>query len=147
MKLSENFKLLEFTRSETAKRLNIDNSPGEIELNNLKRLAGEMEKVRELFGKPIIITSGFRCNKLNSAIGSKPTSRHVLGLACDFFIHGLEIKEIVQIIKDSYLSDLVDQCICEFDDWVHLSIAEENVEPRKMFLTIDNNGTRQFEFT
>ena len=136
MKLSDNFKLQEFTRSETAKRLNIDNSPAELELANLKRLASE-----------IIITSGYRCNKLNSAIGSKPTSRHVLGLACDFFIHGLEIKEIVQIIKDSYLADLVDQCICEFDDWVHLSIAEDNVEPRKMFLTIDNNGTRQFEFT
>ena len=71
----------------------------------------------------------------------------MLGLACDFFIHGLEIKEIVQIIKDSYLSDLVDQCICEFDDWVHLSIAEVNAKPRKMFLTIDSNGTRQFEFT
>lgn len=147
MRLSDNFKLKEFTRSETAKRLNIVNYPGEIELKNLKRLAREMEKVRKLFGKPIIITSGFRCNKLNSAIGSKPTSRHVLGLACDFFIHGLEIKEIVQIIKDSYLSDTVDQCICEFDDWVHLSIAEVNAKPRKMFLTIDSNGTRQFKFT
>lgn len=146
MKLSQHFKLLEFTRSETSKRLNIDNNPGEIELANLKRLANEMEKIRKLFGKPIIITSGYRCNKLNSAIGSKPTSRHVLGLACDFFIHGLEIKEIVQTIKDSYLANSVDQCICEFDDWVHLSIPEINANPRKMFLTIDKNGTRPFEF-
>ena len=146
MKLSEHFKLQEFTRSETAKRLNIDNNPGEIELANLKRLANEMEKIRKLFGKPIIITSGFRARKLNQAIGSKNSSRHILGLACDFFIHGLEIKEIVQIIKDSYLANTVDQCICEFDDWVHFSIPETNVDPRKMFLTIDKDGTRPFEF-
>ena len=143
MNLSKHFKLNEFTRSETAKRLDINNEPDEASLYNLKRLATELEKVRELLGKPIIITSGFRSLALNRKIGSKDNSAHVVGCAADFFVHGYEVKEVVQIIKDSYIRP--DQCIAEFDDWIHFSISKKSgEEPREMYLTIDKSGTREF---
>ena len=85
MNLTTNFKLNEFTRSETAKRLDINNEPDEASLYNLRRLATELEKVREILGKPIIITSGFRSLALNRKIGSKDNSSHVVGCAADFF--------------------------------------------------------------
>ena len=145
MKLSKHFSLKEFTRSETAKRLNIDNNPGVAELNNLKRLSLELEKVRELLNKPIIITSGFRALELNRKIGSSDKSMHRIGCAADFFVHGLEVKEVVQIIKDSYIRP--DQCIAEFDDWIHFAISRDvSTEPREMYLTIDKSGTREFSF-
>jgi len=143
MNLSKHFNLREFTRSETAKRLDINNEPDEASLYNLKRLATELEKVRELLGKPIIITSGFRSLALNRKIGSKDNSAHVVGCAADFFVHGYEVKEVVQIIKDSYIRP--DQCIAEFDDWIHFSISKKSgEEPREMYLTIDKSGTREF---
>ena len=143
MNLTTNFKLNEFTRSETGKRLDINNEPDEASLYNLRRLATELEKVRKILGKPIIITSGFRSLALNRKIGSKDNSSHVVGCAADFFVHGYEVKEVVQIIKDSYIRP--DQCIAEFDDWIHFSISKKSgEEPREMYLTIDKLGTREF---
>ncbi len=146
MKLSNHFTLEEMTRSQTARRYNIDNSPDEAALYNLKRLATELEKVRELIQKPIVITSGLRVLELNRKLNSKDTSSHVVGCAADFIIHGLQPKEIVQIIKDSYIRP--DQVIDEWNEWVHFSISKHSGhEPREMYLTIDDSGTREFQLT
>lgn len=143
MNLSKHFKLEEFTRSQTAKRNNIDNSPDEGSLYNLKRLATELEKVREILQKPITITSGYRCLDLNRKLGSKDTSSHVVGCAADFVVSGYSVKEVVQIIKDSYIRP--DQAIAEYDEWIHFSISKHSgEEPREMYLTIDKSGTREF---
>lgn len=84
MKLSEHFTLEELTRSATAKARGIDNTPTERDKANLKRLAAEvLEPLRKMAGVPIIVTSGFRCPKLNAAVGGEPTSQHMRGEAAD----------------------------------------------------------------
>lgn len=85
MKLSEHFDLLEFTRSGTAARLGINNDPTSDCLINLKQItAPGMEKVRAALGGSILIKSGYRCPRLNSAVGGAPSSYHMYGLAADF---------------------------------------------------------------
>lgn len=136
MNLSTHFTLEEFTSSETAARHGIDNTPSPQIVENLKRLAATMEDIRSLFGKPLIITSGFRCSKLNKQIGSKPTSAHVNGLACDFKIHGMTPHQVCDAIAKSGLS--YDQCISEYGQWTHIGLAANN---RKQLLTINQHGT------
>src|SRR5262245_38153427 len=82
--LSPNFSLAELTVSDSAARLRIDNTPDAAVLANLRRLAHLLEDVRELLGRPLVITSGFRAPKLNRAVGGSATSVHVIGLAADF---------------------------------------------------------------
>ena len=84
MYLSKHFTLDELTKSATATRKGIDNTPNEQALKNLQDLVvNVLEPLRVHYGRPIIITSGFRCEKLNKAVGGSPTSQHVLGQAAD----------------------------------------------------------------
>ena len=143
MDLSQHFTLEEFIASETAARKEIANYPNQQTIDNLKRVAAVMEDVRKLLGFPIIITSGFRCSSLNKLIGSKPTSKHVQGLACDFKCPQFGTpKDIVNAINDSNIN--FDQCIMEFynprtgDGWVHIGLGSEN---RRQILTINSYGT------
>jgi zinc D-Ala-D-Ala carboxypeptidase len=85
MKLSPHFSLDEFTDSDTALRLGIDNSLPDNLLQTAKETAEMMEGIRGfLIGLPIIVSSGYRCLQLNSAIGSSSTSHHILMKAIDF---------------------------------------------------------------
>lgn len=119
MQLSEHFSLSEFTASNTATKLNIDNTPEEEIIENLKVLAEGMEKVRELLGAPIKINSGFRNQQLNKAVGGSATSSHMKGFAADFICpgYGTPLK-IVKKIESSGIK--FDQCIQE-GTWVHIS--------------------------
>ena len=139
MYLSPHFALAEFTRSETAARRGLDNTPDAETIENLKITAAGLEEIRALLGEPIQITSGFRSLKVNSAIGSKPTSAHVKGFAVDFVCpqYGTP-KEICEAIRDSQIA--YDQLIHEYGSWVHVSFAPEL---RRMALTIDRAGTRE----
>lgn len=119
MLLSPNFSLEEFTLSATATGLGIDNAPTPEHLENLRALAARMEEVRALFGKAIIITSGYRNPALNAAVGGVPTSDHALGFAADFHVHGLHDLEASKVIRDSRLA--FDQLIYEKNRCVHLS--------------------------
>ena len=89
MKLSKHFTLEELTRSATAQRLGLDNLPSVHELANLMRLATVLEDVRHVLGsRPILISSGFRSEAVNKAVGGSPSSAHRLGLAADFTCPG-----------------------------------------------------------
>ncbi len=82
--LSKHFTLDELTKSATAQRKNIDNTPNEQELENLQALVDNiLEPLRVHYGRPIIITSGYRCEKLNKAVGGSSTSQHRFGQAAD----------------------------------------------------------------
>lgn len=141
MFLSKNFSLSEFTISQTASRLNIDNQPSLAVIENLRYLADNLEIVRSLLKAPILISSGFRCLQLNEAIGSKGTSQHVLGQAVDFTCPGFGTPlDIVKKLKGSDLR--YDQIIHEFSSWVHISFSK--TQSRKQALVIDNKGTRLF---
>lgn len=143
MNCSQHFTLEEFVRSDKAARKGIDNTPPDSVIKELERVAEVMESVRSLLGHPIIITSGYRCSALNKEVGSKPSSLHVQGLACDFICpdYGSPI-EICKAIQASQIE--FDKCILEFynpttgDGWVHIQLGREN---RRQMLTINNHGT------
>ncbi len=137
MKLSENFSLKELTKSQTAVRKGINNEPGTAEIENLIHLAESvLQPVREHFGKPVMISSGYRSPALCEAIGSSTKSQHARGEAADFEIHGVDNKELATWISKN---TTFDQLILEFynegdpnSGWVHCSAVTE--EPRKQVL-------------
>jgi hypothetical protein len=123
MQLSKNFNLTELTSSETALRRKIDNTPSEEVVKNLVSLVlNVLQPLRDKYGKPINITSGYRSPKLNSAIGGAKNSQHCFGQAVDFTVPKEDYKEVVSILQTLF----VDQLIWEFGnedapDWIHVS--------------------------
>ena len=140
MKLTENFSLEELTHTDHRE---FDNTPNDVELNNLTRLAEFLEQVRTLLGKPIFINSAFRSKLVNDAVGSKDTSQHRIGCAADLRVVGMTPDEVVKAIIASDLN--FDQIIREFDRWTHISIPNSiHNQPRKQALIIDKTGTRLY---
>jgi len=141
MNLSPHFSLEELTHSDTATRLDIDNTPSVEVLENLQFLCNNLERVRDLLNYPMLISSGYRSLELNKHLGSKDTSAHVKGLAVDFISPNFgSPKSIVESIVNSDIE--YDQVILEFDRWVHLAFTPG--EPRKQALIIDKKGVRHF---
>ena len=135
--MTPHFTLAELTH--TDHRL-LDNTPNAGELANLKKLAEFLETVKTtLGGKPIMINSAFRSKAVNDAVGSKDTSQHRQGLACDFRVPGMAPDAVVRSIIAANLP--FDQIIREFDAWTHISISDK---PRRQALIIDRQGTRVF---
>lgn len=121
MQLSTNFTLAEMTKSDTATRKGIDNTPTQAQLANLKLLCEKvLEPVRQHYKKPVKVTSGFRCVKLNKAIGGSGTSQHCEGMAADFTVVGVSNLEVCQWIQTNLKFD---QLIYEFGEsgWAHCS--------------------------
>jgi hypothetical protein len=118
----------------------LDNTPNAQELANLQRLAEFLETMKTaLGGKPVMISSAFRSKAVNDAVGSRDTSQHRQGLACDFRVPGMTPDAVVRALISAKLP--FDQIIREYDSWTHISIAEK---PRGQALIIDKQGTRQF---
>ena len=140
MMLSKHFSLSELTKSDTAIRKGIDNTPNDQEVENLILLCNEiLEPVREHYGIPFAPNSGFRCLDLNRAIGSSDKSQHVSGKAVDFEISGLDNKEVALWVMDN--CDF-DQLILEFykegepsSGWVHCSydVDKEHRKSARIF--------------
>jgi len=141
MLLTPHFTLEELTATQHRE---FDNTPNSSEINNLKRLAEMLEKVKTLLdGKPIMINSAFRSKAVNDAVGSKDTSQHRVGCAADIRVPGLTPDQVVQAIKNSPIQ--FDQLIREFDSWTHISVSTNPFgEPRKQVLIIDKQGTRAY---
>ena len=145
MQLSEHFKLNEFTKSETAIRKRIDNTPGPAHASNLQKVCEKiLEPVRKHFGKPVRINSGYRGAALNAAVGGSSKSQHCNGEAVDFEIDGLANPTLAKWVADNCEFD---QIILEFYDasegpnsgWVHASYSEG--KNRKQILTaVSVNG-------
>lgn len=131
MKLSKNLNLAEVTRSETAKRRKIDNAPTDEHIENLKILAANIfQPMRDHFGKPIYISSGYRSEALNKAIKGSKTSQHCKGEALDIdndnANNGVTNRDIFEFIRDHLKFD---QLINEFPvkgnpSWVHVSYSK-----------------------
>jgi len=141
MQLSEHFTLEELTHTDHRE---IENTPNSSEINNLKRLAEFLEKVKvAVGGKPIMVNSAFRCKALNDAVGSKDTSQHRVGCAADIRVPGMTPDEVVKAVIAANLD--YDQVIREFDRWTHISVPNSpSGTSRKQALIIDKISTRPY---
>lgn len=126
-KLSENFDLEEFTRSDKAKELGITNEPGEKELAALRVLVSRtIQPLRDKLGLPIHVNSGYRCPELNKAIGGVPTSQHQKGEAADLSIDG-KASDILEALENNNIP--FDQAILyRKQNFLHVSLKLDGVQ-------------------
>ena len=128
MELSKSFTLNELTKSQEATRLGIENIPNEEHIENLKILCEKiLQPLRDYYGLPVSISSGYRSVALCEAIGSSAKSQHTKGQAADFEIFGVANKDVSDFIVQNLDYD---QCILEFwnenepnSGWVHCSYS------------------------
>ena len=139
-KLSEHFKLGEFTKSSSHPE--VYNIPSHEAIANLKRVCGWLEVLRERYGKPIIINSGYRSPQLNRKIGGVKNSNHLTGCAVDIRVTGMEqAKQYAEILRE-----YADESHQDFDEllieknrygaiWLHFAVRPR--ENRRRFLYIN----------
>ena len=146
MQLSKHFNLKEFTKSETAIRKRIDNTPNAEHANNLKLVCEKiLEPVRNHFGKPVRINSGYRGPALNAAVGGSSKSQHCNGEAVDFEIDGLPNPDLAKWVAENCEFD---QIILEFYDpkegpnsgWVHASISSKGANRKQKLTAVTEKG-------
>ena len=150
MKLTENFSLNELTKSQTAERKGIDNTPSAEHQDNLKSLCEMiLQPIRDHFGQVVSVSSGYRSPELCVAIGSSTKSQHASGCAADFEIFGISNKELADYINENLDYD---QLILEYwkgedepnSGWVHCSYT--NGSNRKQYLrAYKENGSTKYE--
>jgi zinc D-Ala-D-Ala carboxypeptidase len=151
MQLSKNLTLAEVTRSETAKRKGISNMPTPEHIENFKKLAENIfQPIREHFGVPIHISSGYRSKALNAAIGGSLSSQHCQGEAIDIDMdgssNGITNKMVFDFIKDNLVFD---QMIWEFGtdknpDWVHVSYESTGKQRKQILKAVKTNGKTSY---
>ena len=149
MKLTENFSLNELTKSQTAERKGIDNTPSPTHQDNLKSLCTFiLQPIRDHFSCVVSVSSGYRSPELCTAIGSKITSQHARGEAADFEIFGVSNKELADYIHHNLDYD---QLILEYwkesdpnSGWVHCSYRDG--DNRKQYLrAYKEDGKTKYE--
>ena len=149
MKLTENFSLNELTKSQTAERKGIDNTPSAEHQENLKRLCETiLQRIRDHFGQVVSVSSGYRSPELCVAIGSSTQSQHAKGQASDFEIFGVSNKELADWIDENLDYD---QLILEYwkesdpnSGWIHCSFNTQG--NRKQYLrAYKENGSTKYE--
>lgn len=137
MKLTNNFSLEELTKSETALRRGLDNTPTVEVVENLKLLAEQvLQPVREHFAKGVKVNSGYRAPEVNAAVGGSKTSDHCMGMAADIEIPGVPNAELAQWIEANLPYT---QLILEFytpgipdSGWVHVSYDPANLKKQSL---------------
>lgn len=130
------FTLDELTRSRTATRLGIDNTPTTEATACLKLLVEHvLDPLRQAWGRPIAVTSGYRCPQLNKAVGGVPGSQHLLGQAADIVAGSpRDNARLYKLLQQLRLP--VDQAIDEHGhQWLHVSYGPRN---RRSYFSIDN---------
>ena len=148
MRLSKNFVLSEITRSNTAKRLNIDNAPNKKHLRSMQILITNLiQPMRDALG-PIRISSGYRSPALNRAIGGSVKSQHCKGEALDlqFWKDGEMCNEEIYnwVIKEGIEFD---QMINEFDfSWIHISLKGDKNRKQVLEAYKDEDGDTKYKY-
>ena len=149
MKLTENFSLNELTKSQTAERKGINNTPSTEHQENLKSLCEMiLQPIRDHFGQVVSVSSGYRSPELCVAIGSSTQSQHARGEAADFEIFGVSNKELADWINENlYYDQLILEYWKESDPnsgWVHCSFSLNG--NRKQYLrAYKENGATKYE--
>jgi hypothetical protein len=148
MKLSKNFSLAEFTKSQTAERKGIDNTPQGEHLESAEALFAEVvQPVRDMFG-PTVINSGYRSPELNDAVGGSSKSQHCKGEAVDIEVPGTPNAEVAEWIRDNLDFD---QLILEFytpgipdSGWVHVSYKDDGSNRKSVLTASRVDGKTQY---
>lgn len=142
--MTPNFTLRELTRSSTADRLGLDNSPTSEDLNRLQATAEMLERIREHLGQPMTITSGYRNKVVNAAVGGVTSSDHAQGMAADFIAprfgtpHAV-CKALAPHVKELGIGQLIYERIGgKF--WVHVS-TRLSAKPVNRVITATGKGT------
>ena len=118
-----NFSISELTKSDIAKNAGINNTPAIAEIDNLLNLIFYcLQPIRDKLKKPMIITSGYRNQKVNFLAGGKINSQHLTGCAADFKVPNMSITQVVNFIYHSGVE--YDQLFNEYDKWVHISFVK-----------------------
>lgn len=135
------FTMKEMTKSSTAEKLGFINKPLQSDIDNLDELVTKvLDPLREAWGKPIRVTSGYRCPRLNKAVGGVENSQHMKGQAAD--IQPLQYKEIdnfIEFVRNWCLHNDFDQCIIERSKtgkWIHISWRKENRRKKLFSLSV-----------
>jgi hypothetical protein len=151
MKISEHLDLSEVTRSDSAKRKGINNEPTAEHLENFKKLAENVfEPIRNHFGFPIHISSGYRSKALNTAIGGSLTSQHCKGEAIDIDMDGSSNGITNKMVFDYIKANIkFDQMIWEFGsdtnpDWVHVSYSSIGKQRGQILKAVKVNGATKY---
>jgi hypothetical protein len=140
MNLSANFSLHELSKSETALRMGLDNTPDDEATENLRALCENvLQKVRDHYGKGVKVNSAYRSPESNAAVGGSKTSDHCKGMAADIEIPGVANADLAQWIMDNL--DYT-QLILEFytpgipdSGWVHVSYDPANLKKQELTAT------------
>ncbi len=150
MKISEHISYKEATRSVTALRLGINNTPNEYQLQNMELIAEKVfEPLRKAVGGPIKINSFFRCEDLNKAIGGSSRSQHCQGRAIDIDDNYgyMSNNDMYKYIKQNLDFD---QLIFEFPDdkgnasWIHVSYVDADSNRKRCLKAIKENGKTKY---
>ena len=137
--ISPNFAFEELYKSDTAKALGINNTPNATVAKRLEDLVvNVLQPLRDLWGAPIIISSGYRCNALNAAVGGSPSSQHMLGEAVDIRTKSDSRDDNMALLKCFLRSGIpYDQTIAENvdskgrPDWIHISFTTRRANRHK----------------
>ena len=148
MKLSPNFSLRELTKSQTAERKGIDNTPTEEHIENLKLLCENiLQPTRDEWGV-VSVSSGYRSPALCVAIGSSEKSQHARGMAADFECHSVDNKELFDWVTNNLDYD---QAILEFytgspeSGWLHVSYNKDGNRKQRLRAFRNDVGKTQYE--
>ena len=137
------FTIEELCQSETAEKYKIDNTPSEEIKKNLETLVDcLLDPLREAWGSPIIINSGYKCPILNKAVGGSKTSSHMSGWSVDMRPKNGKMEEFKKFVVQFIKTRFWDQCILEKSgdvEWVHLSLYNNSGKQRKMIFSIEED--------
>lgn len=142
MQLGKYFTLQEMTRSRKARLLKIDNNPNAEQIENLRALVKQLDWLREYIGRPIKVTSGYRNDAVNRAVGGSKDSDHKRGQAADIHVPGWSTQKLFDVIKESGI--VFDNLIQEFDSWVHISYDRKH-NKRTWSYAVKRNGETKYE--
>lgn len=148
MNLTKNFSLHEMTKSETALRRNVDNTPGQKEIVALTTLAQKvLQPIRDHFARAVKVNSGYRSPKVNTLVGGSRTSDHCKGMAADIEIPGVPNYNLAVWIRDNL--DYT-QLILEFytpgvpdSGWVHVSYDPTHLKNQPL-TTVRRSGKTEY---
>lgn len=147
--LTSSFKLREFLRSATAKKLGINNDASEDIVKNLKYLCECcLQPARDFFGVPIRVTSGYRCPALNKAVKGSPTSFHALGCAADLDFGDNSKLKLADLFKFFYNRGIYTELIAEDlpNGWIHIAIQKGREKENQLKYKLVGQSVKRADF-